>query len=311
MPSQKQIREDITAKIIEALEKGVKPWRRPWTISRILAVPRALPAISIRHQPTASRTPQHTIQPSEPVVGNLPCMEQPGMYGEEAAQGRGAGPLGGQRRPLRPYTKTVVDKATGQEDEQDYYLMRYFTVFNADQVQGKVAERLQVKDEPATGIVLPDYQPAEELIAATGADIRHGGDQAYYSRPLPNGSWPNHTSGDYIMLPPKHRFDPVNAYYETAIHELAHWSEIRTGWDHGKQGYAMGELAAEIAASFLSTELGIPQGETLENHAAYLQSWLKEMKNDPSYVFKASTQASKAADYLLAFARKEELVAAA
>ena len=94
------------------------------------------------------------------------------------------------------------------------------------------------------------------------------------------------------------------------MHELSHWAEVRTGWDHGKQGYAMGELAAEVAASYLSTELGIPQGETLDNHAAYLQSWLKEMRNDPAYIFKASTQASRAADYLLAFARKEETVGA-
>ena len=53
----------------------------------------------------------------------------------------------------------------------------------SDQVEGKVAERLQVKDEPATGTVMPDYGPAEELIAATGADIRFGGDRAYYCRP--------------------------------------------------------------------------------------------------------------------------------
>jgi len=72
----------------------------------------------------------------------------------------------------------------------------------------------------------------------------------------------------------------------------------------------MGELAAEIAASFLSTELGIPQGETLENHTAYLQSWLKEMKDDPGYIFKASTQASKVADFLMSFVRKEEPVGA-
>ena len=188
-------------------------------------------------------------------------------------------------------------------------MMRYFTVFSADQVEGKVVERLQVKDEPANGNVLPDYQPAEELIAATGADVRHGGDRAYYCRPIPETSWPDHTDGDYICLPPKHRFNPMNAYYETLLHECAHWSEVRTGWQHRQEGYAMGELAAEIAASFLSTELGIPQGETLENHAAYLQSWLKEMKNDPGYIFKASSQASKVADYLLSFVRKEETVA--
>jgi antirestriction protein ArdC len=89
---------------------------------------------------------------------------------------------------------------------------------------------------------------------------------------------------------------PANAYYETLLHELAHFSEVRTGWNYRDQGYAMGELAAEMAASYLATELGVPQGETLENHASYLGSWLKEMKDDPSYIFKASTQASRAAD---------------
>ena len=54
--------------------------------------------------------------------------------------------------------------------------------------------------------------------------------------------------GDYILLPPKHRFNPLGAFYETVVHERAHWAGIRTGWDHQKQGYAMGELAAEIAA---------------------------------------------------------------
>ena len=156
--------------------------------------------------------------------------------------------------------------------------------------------------------MLPDYAPAEELIAATGADIRFGGDRAYYCRPVPEGAWPNHQGGDFICLPPKHRFNPLGAYWETLLHECAHWSEVRTGWQHHQEGYAMGELAAEIAASFLSTELGIPQGETLENHAAYLGAWLKEMKNDPGYIFKASTQASRVADFLMAFVRKEESV---
>ncbi len=257
MPSQKQIREEITAKIIEALEKGVKPWRRPWTVS-----------------PNSGR-PMNFVS----------------------------------HRLYRPFTKTV-ENDKGDQEEHDYMLMRTFVVFNADQVEGRIAEKLQVKDEPASGIVLPNYGPAEELIAATQADIRHGGDRAYYRRPEPEGSWPSHNDGDFIMLPPKHRFNPVNAYYEVAIHELSHWSEIRTGWDHGKQGYAMGELAAEIAASFLSTELGIPQGEDLSNHVSYLASWLKEMKSDPAYIFRASTQASRVADYLLSFVRKEEPVVA-
>ena len=93
-----------------------------------------------------------------------------------------------------------------------------------------------------------------------------------------------------------------------------HWSECRLGWDRKAGGYALGELIAEMAACFLATELGVPQGESLENHAAYLRSWLDAMKGDPSFIFKAATQASKVTDFLLQFseaaAEREEAVAA-
>lgn len=104
------------------------------------------------------------------------------------------------------------------------------------------------------------------------------------------------------MLPPKYRFNPLGAYYETAFHELAHWSEVRFGWTGS---YAMNELVAEMASSFVSTELGVPQVEGVENHAAYLKSWLASMKDDTSFIFKASTQASKVADHLLEFVEKK------
>ena len=70
----------------------------------------------------------------------------------------------------------------------------------------------------------------------------------------------------------------------------------------------MGELVAEMASSFLATELGVPQAESLENHAAYLKSWLKEMKDDASFIFKASTQASKVADFLRSFTAQSSTV---
>lgn len=312
MPSQQQIRQDITKRIVEALEKGVKPWRRPWTIS---------PNSSGRPLNVASRRLYRGVNPvllqlhsmrfglRSKWWGTFRQWSDLGCFVKKRPDDVEPGHWGASVILWKPFTKTVRDKDTGEENEQDFLMMRYFTVFCADQIEGRLAEKFQVKDEPATNNVLPNYQPAEELIAATQATIRFGGDRAFYRRPLPEGSWPNHTDGDFICLPPKHRFQPVNAFYETALHELTHWSEIRTGWDHHQEGYAMGELAAEIAASYLSTELGIPQGETLENHAAYLGSWLTAMKNDPTYIFKASTQASKAADHLLSFVHKEEPVA--
>jgi len=114
-----------------------------------------------------------------------------------------------------------------------------------------------------------------------------------------------HHDGDYIQVPHKSSF--VNgSYYPTILHEVAHWSEVRVGWDRETGGYAMGELIAEMASCFLATELGIPQGETLENHAAYLKSWLEGMHNDVNFIFKASRQASKVCDFLLSFVRQTE-----
>ena len=84
------------------------------------------------------------------------------------------------------------------------------------------------------------------------------------------------------------------------------WSEPRLSWDSQQHGCAMGELVAEIAASFLSTELGVPQ--SLDNHAAHLNSWLREMRNDPAFIFRASTQASKVTDYLLSFVEEEAVI---
>ena len=81
------------------------------------------------------------------------------------------------------------------------------------------------------------------------------------------------------------------------FHEIGHWCEPRL--DLTSKGYAFEELVAEIASAFLSAELGIPGGDDLTNHAAYLQSWLLAMKNDIGFIFKASTQASQVVDFIL------------
>ncbi len=200
----------------------------------------------------------------------------------------------------KPLTKAVVatDDPTGEDEEEERrFVLRMFTVFSADQVEG--ADAFQVHDDAGQTDEQPDFAPAEELISATGADVRYGGDRAYY-----------HRAGDFIVLPPKTAFDPPGAFWETACHELAHWSEPRTGWDDKKNGYALGELVAEIASCYVAQELGIPQGETLANHAAYLRSWLEALKNDRNCIFKATKQASKVTDFLMSFVRHHEPVAA-
>jgi len=84
----------------------------------------------------------------------------------------------------------------------------------------------------------------------------------------------------------------------------AHWSEPRLQYDRQVLGYAMCELVAEMSACFVASEIGIPQGESLENHASYLKSWLDQMRGDANFVFKAAKMASGTCDYLLSFVRE-------
>jgi antirestriction protein ArdC len=108
-------------------------------------------------------------------------------------------------------------------------------------------------------------------------------------------------------LPLKSQFDQglfgLPGYYATAFHELLHWSEHRLGW---KGSYALGELRAEIGATYLASEVGIPIADNLENHARYLDSWLKEMRADSRVIFQVTSAASKGADFILAFSRQPQ-----
>jgi antirestriction protein ArdC len=172
--------------------------------------------------------------------------------------------------------------------------MRDYVVFSADQVEGKGVERFKVTEAEGNDIEFTDFEPVERLLENSRADIRFYGDRAFYDR-----------LGDYIVLPPKRAFHSAGEFYATALHEASHWSEKRVGWDHQKHGYPLTELVAEISASFVAAELGVPDADKLDNHANYIGHWLEAMRGDSSYIFRASTAASKSANFLLAFVKQE------
>jgi antirestriction protein ArdC len=297
MPSQQQIRESITSRIIAAIEQGVLPWRRPWRTSINAGRPMNV----------VSNKPYSGVNPLLLAIaamgrgfqskwwGTFRQWQQIGCHVMKRPPNVSPGQWGTNIVFCKPITKTTVDPASGEQDEEKFFVLRTYTVFNADQVSG--AERFQVAEEPGTSETQPDYAPAEELIVATGADIRHGGERAFYD-----------TVGDYIQLPHRHRFGTTGVYYETAIHELAHWSEPRLQLDRQQLGYAMCELVAEMSACFVASEIGIPHGEGLENHASYLRSWLEQMKGDTNFIFRASKMASATTDFLMSFVREPEPV---
>lgn len=141
-----------------------------------------------------------------------------------------------------------------------------------------------------------DYQPAEETIKATGADIQIG-ERAFYNRP-----------DDYIQVPAKHRFKEESEYYSTVFHELTHWtgheSRLNRGQHSrfGSRSYAEEELVAEIGSCFTLAALGVPQNDDMSNHKAYIANWIEALSRDSRFIFRSASAASKAADHILSFA---------
>ena len=173
-----------------------------------------------------------------------------------------------------------------------------FTVFAAEQVDGYEPPAKPDRDTPERIAV------AEEFFSALGADVRYGGNRAAYS-----------PSGDYILLPGLGQFDQVSDYYGTAAHEHAHWTGHHTRLDRnltgrfGSDSYAMEELTAELSAAFTCAHLGISPTPR-PDHAAYLASWLKVLKADPSALFTTASKAQHATDWLVEHATIRQEVAA-
>jgi len=300
MPNQNDIRQAITNQIISALESGsVPPWRRPWRLGKNAGAPanvvskrsyRGLNPILLslhaeKHQLTSKW--YGTFNQWRQLDGRV--MRRPPHVPE--------GQWGCQICFWTPVTKTVH---TDEGDEEDrFFVLRMYTVFCIDQVEGKHLDHLRAGQADTNEPLTVDYQPAEDAIEATGASIRFGGGKAFYS-----------PTNDYIQVPPKAIFESLDEFYGTCFHELCHWSEhlSRLDWSRKEKEntYALGELVAEIGSCFLCRELGVPASENLENHIAYVGNWLQAMRSDPRFIFTASAQASKAADFILSFSRKPE-----
>jgi antirestriction protein ArdC len=135
-------------------------------------------------------------------------------------------------------------------------------------------------------------QHAETFFANLKADIRHGGNRAYYA-----------TGTDHVQMPPFEAFRDAESFYGTLAHECCHWSGAKSrlardlSGRFGSHAYAMDELISEICSAFLCADLALTP-EPREDHAAYLASWLTILKNDRRAIFTAAAHAERAAAFL-------------
>ncbi len=301
---QQEIYQAVTDKIIKAIESGTPPWRQPWT-SRDCGLPRN----------AATSRPYSGINIWLLLMTGQANGYDSGLWATfNQWRGLDAFVCKGQKATKIIYfnviRETVLNKNTGEDEEKDRFFMREYSVFNACQCGGKGVERFRRPASTAKPFI--DFTPAEELIAATQADVRHGGNSAFYN-----------IGGDYIQLPQKTAFAAESDYYSTAMHELSHWTGHETRLNRlnklarfGDKSYSMEELVAELGASYLTATLGIPNTAAEGQSPSYLAHWLSVLRADRTAIFTASSQAAKASDFVLGHSQasdepaEEEAVAA-
>ncbi len=275
----RDIYQDVTNRIVAALEAGTPPWLKPW-------------AGELERIPTngMSRRPYRGINC---VLLTLEAQLR-GFSRNTWLTYRQAGELkaqvrGGERGTTIIFYRLheVPSEVEDQAQARVVPLLRSFTVFNVSQID-QLPERLQKPAAEPEGWVR-EHTP-EKLLADSGAKIEHGGFAAFYS-----------PAEDRIQLPERELFADAGGYYATALHELVHWSGHAERLDRslsrrfGENAYALEELIAEISSAFLCAACRI---EGKLQHASYIADWIKVLKADKRAVFTASAAAQRAADYI-------------
>ncbi len=295
--SRQDIYSRVTAQIVAELEKGVRPWIKPWHAEH--AAGRITRPLRHNGQPYsginilmlwAAATAQGYIAPI------WMTFKQAIELGAHVRKGEKGSPV----VYASTLTRTDADGDTGEDSTREIHYMKAYTVFNVEQIDGLPAHyhaKVEPKFNPPARI-----EHAEKFFAATRADIRHGGNQAYYA-----------ISHDYIQMPPFECFRDAESFYQTLGHETIHWTrhEKRLARDFGRkrfgdEGYAVEELVAELGAAFLSADLELTP-EVRDDHASYLASWLKVLKDDKRAIFTAAAHAQRAVDFLHSLGSPERI----
>jgi antirestriction protein ArdC len=279
--------ERITARIVADLEKGVRTWLAPWSVEHAAGRPtRPLRANGIPYQGI------NVIElwSSAVIHGFAAPIWMTFKQAQELGGHVRKGEHGSQVVYVSKITRTETDADTGEASPREIPFMRSYTVFNVDQIDGLPPHYYSIaqKIEPAQRIA-----HAEAFLAATGAEVRHGGARAYYRM-----------AGNYIQMPPFESFPEAETYYAVRGHETVHWtrhtSRLARDFDqkrYADEGYAMEELVAELGAAFLCADLGLSP-DVREDHAAYIGSWITVLKNDKRAIFTAASHAQRALDFL-------------
>jgi antirestriction protein ArdC len=190
------------------------------------------------------------------------------------------------------FSKTETDRVTGEEANKNIRFLRSYTVFNVEQIDGLPVYYYPIAAPPEPRVESVHRAAIDGFFDALPATVRHGGDQAFFS-PI----------GDYIQMPHRSMFRSDDHYASTLGHEYVHYSGAQSrlnrefGKKFGDQAYAFEELVASIGQCLICADLGLP-GELHDNHASYIDHWLRILKGDSSAIIKAASKAEQAVAWL-------------
>jgi antirestriction protein ArdC len=305
---QDAIYQKITDRMIAQLQQGTVPWRKPWKTGASVGWP-----LNIK-----SKKPYRGINPillategyASPWWGSFNQWAEAcgavraGKEWQNPDGTKWAG-LAGQTSATVIFWKQIfvdtdeISPRTGQPAKKRIPMLRYYSVFNAEQVAG-VPERFAPAEAPEPPShdeqMLRALEIHKAYIDRAGLDFTEHGDRAYYN--LHNG----------IHVPPLGSYEDEAEYWSTVFHEdthsTGHPSRLnRPGIEHfdhfGSQKYSKEELVAEMGAAMLMATAGIETTATFENSAAYIASWLQKLASEPKWVIQAGAQAQKAVDHIL------------
>lgn len=279
----------ITERIVADLEKGVRPWVQPWSAGNMSGrITRPL-----RHNGQSYTGLNVLLLWSESIARGFTSaawmtLRQANELGAHVRKGESGATVVYASR----FTKTEKD-ATGGEVERDIPFLKAYTVFNCDQIEG-LPDHYYRRPGPVAE-PLERIEHADRFFDNTGAEVRYGGDKAYYS-----------PATDHIQLPRPEQFRDMASLVATRAHETLHWAGGPSRLDRNLSRYhkdrrerAFEEMLVELGSAMLCADLGIvPELEPRPDHAAYIQSWVAILGSDKRAIFQAAAHAQRAVAYL-------------
>jgi antirestriction protein ArdC len=280
--------ERVTRQIKATLERGVRPWVKPWsdTGSMPLILPRRANGIPYRGINTLGLWAAATES----------GFTSPFWFTFKQALHLKAAVRKGERGSYIVYYTELPGDADAPHTEDakgdKRRILRGYTVFNALQIDGLPAEYFSEATPPAARD--DDDARFTALFAKLPINVRHGGDRAYYAM-----------APDVIQMPLKSAFADVTQYFATRAHETLHATRHATRLNRdfgqkrfGDHGYALEEVTAEMGAAFIGAQIGLP-ADHIEDHASYIASWLEVLTSNPAAFLTAAAKAQTAADWVL------------